>query len=263
MTLLSAKRLFPALVALAAMSAGPADAAVPVGATKVVVRTVTGTLGETVRTLVVQDQVSENEVIATKADAASQIVFEDSTTLTLGPNAQVTLDKFVYDPNPSKAAFFMTFTQGIMRFITGTLNHSAYSIKTPNGTIGVRGTNIYAAVSCTGAVCSTSLGSLQGTAVFTDHNGTQTVVGPGQFANFGGGAAGGSTGGGANLRADVLAGLAAALDQVAYAQAGLGGAGGGGGNGNGPAGNGGGGNNAPASSVEVLSFVNSASAPRP
>jgi FecR protein len=262
MTLLSARKLVPALVALAAMSAGPVGAAVPVGATKVVVRTVTGTLGETVRTLVVQDRVSQNEIIATKADSASQIVFEDSTTLTLGPNAEVTLDKFVYDPNPSKGKFFLTFTQGIMRFITGTLDHSAYSIKTPNGTIGVRGTNIYAAVSCTGAVCSTSLGSLQGTAVFTDNNGVQTVIGPGGFANFGGGAAGGSTGGGANLRADVLAGLAAALDQVAYAQTGLGGAGGGGGN-NAAASPGGGGNNAPASSVEVLSFVNTATAPPP
>jgi ferric-dicitrate binding protein FerR (iron transport regulator) len=232
MMLSSASKLLPALVALAAVLASPVHAAVPVGSTVIVVRTVTGTLGEDVRTLVVQDRVSQNEIIATKSDAASQIVFEDSTTLTLGPNAQVTLDKFVYDPNPSKGQFFLTITQGLMRFITGTLDHSAYTIKTPNGTIGVRGTNIYAAVSCAGAVCSTSLGSLQGTAVFTDKDGTQTVIGPGGFANFGGGAAGGSTGGGADLKAGILAGLGAALDQVAFAQVGLGGAFGGGGNSN-------------------------------
>jgi hypothetical protein len=266
MALLPLRKLLPAFAALAAMSAGPVDAAVPIGSTKVVVRTVTGTLGESVRTLVVQDRVSQDEIIATKADSASQIVFEDSTTLTLGPNAQVTLDKFVYDPNPSKGQFFLTVSQGIMRFITGTLDHSAYSIKTPNGTIGVRGTNIYLKVSCAGNAanasdCGTSLGSLQGVAVFTDNDGVQTVIGPGQFASFGSGFAGGSTGGGgASAQADVLAGLAAALDQVAYAQAGLGGTGGGGGN-NAAASPGGGGNNAPASSVEVLSQQTTRTAP--
>jgi hypothetical protein len=277
MTLTPLRNLVPALVAFAAMSAGSADAAVPIGSTKVVVRTVTGTLGESVRTLVVQDRVSQDEIIATKADSASQIVFEDSTTLTLGPNAQVTLDKFVYDPNPSKGQFFLTVSQGIMRFITGTLDHSAYSIKTPNGTIGVRGTNIYMKVTCAGqdaqgvapksaakpagTDCNTSLGSLQGVAVFTDNSGVQTVIGPGEFASFGSGFAGGSTGGGGGgAQADVLAALGAALDQVAYAQAGLGGGVGGGGN-SAAASPGGGGNNAPASTVEVLSQQTTQTAP--
>jgi ferric-dicitrate binding protein FerR (iron transport regulator) len=225
MTLLSARKILPAVVALAAMSAGPVDAAVPIGATKVVVRTVTGTLGETVRTLVVQDQVSQNEVIATKSDSASQIVFEDSTTLTLGPNAQVTLDKFVYDPSPSKAAFFLSLSEGLMRFITGTLDHSAYTIKTPNGTIGVRGTILYAAVNCSGKDCSTGVGSIRGDVIFTDHNGKQTIIHPGQFSSFGSGSSGGSDAGG-SAKDGVLAALAYALDLVGYAGGGSGGGGG-------------------------------------
>jgi ferric-dicitrate binding protein FerR (iron transport regulator) len=217
MTLSSANKLFVALVALAAVSAGPVYAAVEIGRTKVVVRTVTGTLGEAVRTLVVMDRVSQNEVIATKADAASQIVFEDSTTLTLGPNAQVTLDKFVYDPNPTKAAFFLTLSQGIMRFITGTLDHSAYTIKTPNGTIGVRGTILYASVNCAGSACSTGVGSLKGDVVFTDHDGKQVVIHPGGFASFGAGSSGGSGPGGAGgAGADALAGLGAALALIGF-----------------------------------------------
>jgi ferric-dicitrate binding protein FerR (iron transport regulator) len=222
MTLLPAHKLFVALVALAAVSARPVIAAVEIGNTKVVVRTVTGTLGETVRTLVVQDRVSQNEIIATKADSASQIVFEDSTTLTLGPNAQVTLDKFVYDPNPTKAAFFLTLGQGIMRFITGTLDHSAYTIKTPNGTIGVRGTILYAAVNCSGKDCSTGVGSIQGDVIFTDKDGKQTIIHAGQFKNFGSGASGDSDAGG-SAKDGVMAALAYALDLVGFGGGGYGG----------------------------------------
>jgi ferric-dicitrate binding protein FerR (iron transport regulator) len=242
MTLLPANKLFVALVALAAVSASPVCAAVEIGNTKVVVRTVTGTLGETVRTLVVQDRVSQNEIIATKADSASQIVFEDSTTLTLGPNAQVTLDKFVYDPNPTKAAFFLTLGQGIMRFITGTLDHSAYTIKTPNGTIGVRGTILYAAVNCSGKDCSTGVGSIQGDVIFTDKDGKRTIIHSGQFKNFGSGSSGDSDGGG-GAKDGVMAALAYALDLVGFG-AGADGAGGGFG---GPAAAGGAGFNAPQS----------------
>jgi ferric-dicitrate binding protein FerR (iron transport regulator) len=244
MTLLPAKMLLPAIVALAAVSACPVNAAVEIGNTKVVVRTVTGTLGETVRTLVVMDRVSQNEVIATKADSASQIVFEDSTTLTLGPNAQVTLDKFVYDPNPTKAAFFLTLSEGLMRFITGTLNHSAYTIKTPNGTIGVRGTILYTAVNCSGKECSTGVGSLQGDIIFTDKDGKQTIIHAGQFKNFGSGSSGDSDPGG-GAKDGVLAALGYALDLVGFG-AGVDGVGGGFG---GPAQNGNAGNNFPQNPV--------------
>ena len=233
-------RLFPAAVALAAVVATPADAAVSIGSTTVVVRTVTGTLERDIRTLVVRDRVSQNEVIATEPDAASEIVFEDGTNLTLGPNAKVTLDKFVYDPDPSRGAFFLTLTEGVLRFVTGSLAHQAYSIATPNGTIGVRGTDIYISVTCgtqesTGSTekpakpkdqatglgdqtllaatdCSTSLGSFQGEAVFTDLNGTPMIITAGGFVTVGAGSPGSTQA----TEAGVQAALAAALAQISF-----------------------------------------------
>jgi hypothetical protein len=111
-----------------------------IGSTIVVVRTVYGTLETQTKQLVVRDGVQRNELITTAADAASQIEFVDGTKLALGPRARVVLDKFVFDPSPSKGAFFLSVTEGVFRFVTGTMDHSNYAIKTPNGTIGVRGT---------------------------------------------------------------------------------------------------------------------------
>ncbi len=126
-----------AVMALAALA--PASAS-EIGSTVLVVRTVTGTLETQTRQLVIHDDVAQNEVIATAPDAASEIEFIDGTKLSLGPRAKVVLDKFVYDPDPSKGKFFLTVSEGVFRFATGHMDHQSYAITTPNGTLGVRGT---------------------------------------------------------------------------------------------------------------------------
>jgi len=118
----------------------PALAASDIGTTMVVVRTVTGTLETQVRQLVIHDNVEQNELIATGPDAASELQFIDGTKIALGPRAHVVLDKFVYDPNPSKGKFFLRVSEGVFRFATGHMDHQSYQITTPNGTLGVRGT---------------------------------------------------------------------------------------------------------------------------
>jgi hypothetical protein len=115
-------------------------AASDIGKTVIVVRTVTGTLQTEVRQLLINDNVSQNELISTAPDAASEIEFVDGTKLSLGPRARVVLDKFVYDPDPSRGAFFLTVSEGVFRFVTGKMAHQSYAISTPNGTVGVRGT---------------------------------------------------------------------------------------------------------------------------
>ncbi|HKT19503.1 MAG TPA: FecR domain-containing protein [Stellaceae bacterium] len=111
-----------------------------IGTTIVVVRTVTGTLETQTRQLVIHDDVAQNEVISTAPDAASEIEFVDGTKLSLGPRAKVVLDKFVFDPDPAKGKFYMTVSEGVFRFATGHMDHQSYAITTPNGTLGVRGT---------------------------------------------------------------------------------------------------------------------------
>lgn len=137
----SARTGFCALIVLAATALWPAMAA-EIGTTVVVVSNVMGTVKTVSRQLVINDNVEQDELIATAPDAATQIQFVDGTKVTLGPNAKVVLDKFVYDPSPGKGALVLSVSQGVLRFTTGNMAHENYKIVTPTGTLGVRGTDL-------------------------------------------------------------------------------------------------------------------------
>jgi hypothetical protein len=113
---------------------------VTVGNTKTVVRTVTGSIEGDLRRLKMRDDIYHNELITTGKGSATEIKFLDETTLTLGPNAEMTLDRFVFDPDPKKSAFVMTAAKGAFRFVSGKLPKKSYIIHTPSATIGIRGT---------------------------------------------------------------------------------------------------------------------------
>ncbi len=161
--------------------------AVNVGATSIIVRTVTGEIEEKVRHLVVKDSVYLNEVIATGADSATEIDFLDGTKISLGPNVRMTLDKFVFDPKPGRSTFVMTATEGVLRFFSGNLESSAYVIKTPTATIGIRGTIFTVVVLPDGTTAVTleepssyvSVANLLGQIIKLTTPGTGTVVSPG------------------------------------------------------------------------------------
>ena len=205
---------------VAALIVLPASAATEIGKTVVVVKTVTGQVEQSVRRLVVNDGVSQNEIITTEPDAASEIVFLDGTKISVGPRARITLDKFVYDADPSKGTFFLTATEGVFRFVTGSMAHQSYQIKTPNGTIGVRGTELNILVCSKNRPAkppgtatdpcdevsgdATTVEVLEGSAVFTDQSGVQTPLGQGQTRSILAPGAGGNTAGlEAGFHADV------------------------------------------------------------
>jgi len=50
------------------------------------------------RTLVTGDDVIFEETITTDKVGRSQLIFMDKSTLTIGPNSSVVIDKFVFDP---------------------------------------------------------------------------------------------------------------------------------------------------------------------
>ena len=132
------------LIAIAALAPHGAQAAISeqitIGNTRVVVRTVIGTFEGDLRVLELEDDVYHNELIETEEESATKLIFLDETTLTLGPQSSVVLDRFVFDPDPSKASLVMTATKGIFRFASGKLPKNAYRLHTPAATIGIRGT---------------------------------------------------------------------------------------------------------------------------
>jgi hypothetical protein len=51
----------------------------------------------------------------------------------------VRLDKFVYDPNKGSGTVAIEAARGAFRFSTGSQNKGEVKIKTPSGTLGIRG----------------------------------------------------------------------------------------------------------------------------
>jgi hypothetical protein len=92
-----------------------------------------------VRTLTINEALEQDDRIRTSADGSIQVRFVDDTLLTIGPNSEILLDKFVFDGTTAKN-LSIEVVRGAMRFVSGTSNHTAYEIKTPVATIGVRGT---------------------------------------------------------------------------------------------------------------------------
>lgn len=133
-----------AAVAAAGMAASPILAqAVGVNAAirnKVQIR---GAATKKVRPAVLRAQVILNDEVQTGAASQLQILLLDRTTFTVGANARVAVDRFVYDPAANSRSTGVSVARGAFRFMSGrNLRRPSGSatVRTPVATIGVRGT---------------------------------------------------------------------------------------------------------------------------
>src|SRR5215510_10476139 len=95
---------------------------------------------EAERVLRIGIDVQANELITTKANDRAHLVFLDGTSLTVGPNAVLTIDKFVYDPASSTGELAVNATRGVFRLVGGKISKSQpITVTTPSSTIGIRG----------------------------------------------------------------------------------------------------------------------------
>jgi hypothetical protein len=84
-----------------------------------------------------------DDVLETGADGAIGVTFRDNATVSIGPDTQLALDDFVFAPERQQYSFVTKMTRGTMAFVSGTiskLSPESVAVKTPVGTIGVRGT---------------------------------------------------------------------------------------------------------------------------
>ena len=140
-----------ALLAVAmAASVSPALAD-PVGLVQRLQNTVYGTPPHAARAPQHQrDGVDFNEVIQTAKNSAVEIGFVDGTNLTIGAEADVTIDAFVFDTDRSTGMAALTLSRGAFRWITGLMPADAVTIETPTATITIRGTNVKIGVRANG-----------------------------------------------------------------------------------------------------------------
>jgi trimeric autotransporter adhesin len=132
-----------------------------------------------VRRLVIGQEIVHDEQISTGGGGQTQILFLDESAMTVGPNSDVTIDNFVYDPNTGKGQLAMSATKGVMRFVGGKLskNEDSVSLRTPSAVIGIRGGVFLANVAASG---QTEVTFLYGKGLMvTANNVTQTITRPG------------------------------------------------------------------------------------
>ncbi|HYJ81407.1 MAG TPA: FecR family protein [Allosphingosinicella sp.] len=133
-----------------AAAAAAALAASPLGAQAVGVNAavrnkvaIVGAGTKKARPAVVRERVNLNDEVRTAAASQLQILLLDRTTFTVGANARVAVDRFVYDPARNSRSTAVSVTRGAFRFMSGRGLRSPSgpaSVRTPVATIGVRGT---------------------------------------------------------------------------------------------------------------------------
>lgn len=80
------------------------------------------------------------DVLSTKNKSQLQILLLDRSSLTIGSNARLAIDRFVYDPGKERS-LTATVSKGAFRFMSGRKSaKSSASIGSSVGTIGIRGT---------------------------------------------------------------------------------------------------------------------------
>jgi hypothetical protein len=71
------------------------------------------------------------------------VTFKDDTVMSFGSDTDLTVDEYLYAPNQGKLKLGSKLAKGSLNYVSGViakLQPEAVSIKTPTGTIGVRGT---------------------------------------------------------------------------------------------------------------------------
>ena len=83
------------------------------------------------------------DVLVTSTDGGLAFIMRDGTRVSLGPQTELTVDQFAYDPSHGKFALLLKLGSGILAYVSGkiaTFSPESVRVQTPVATIGVRGT---------------------------------------------------------------------------------------------------------------------------
>ena len=179
---------------LAAVIAAPA-AAQSIGAVSAVNPQATSTApGQPQRTILIGASIVHSEHVATGPEGLTQILFVDSSSFSVGPNSDIVIDEFVYDPANNTGKLAASATKGVFRFVGGKiskLGETPVTVNTPSASIGIRGGMFSLTIDAEGTTAVKNFGDLMrvrskatGEAQDVYRNDFYVTVGTtGQFAN--------------------------------------------------------------------------------
>lgn len=122
------------------LSATAATAADGVGHAKGVVDLARAKSQVGTRTLNLGADIFLGDRIETDQVGEAQLLFKDGTRMVVGSNSALVIEEFLFRAGAADNKFTVQAMGGAFRFISGEAGNAAYSIRTPTGTIGLRGT---------------------------------------------------------------------------------------------------------------------------
>lgn len=101
-----------------------------------------------VNSVQVGSDIQMRDLIKSGDNSALQMLLLDETTFTVGPKAEIVVDKFVYDPDAGTGEMAATVARGAFRMMSGKTarNPENVSVDTPVASMGIRGTIVEGAV---------------------------------------------------------------------------------------------------------------------
>jgi len=93
--------------------------------------------------------VLRSDIIRTGTTSSAGIVMTDDSTLSLGPNSELVLKDYMFNPKEGKFSFVTRMAKGTFSYISGIIGKLApdsIRIEMPEATIAVRGTKLLVSV---------------------------------------------------------------------------------------------------------------------
>ncbi len=110
------------------------------GVASIVNPTAKGQISGRSRTIHVGDAIFRNERITTGPRGQVQLLLLDKTSVTVGPNSDLVIDKYVYDRSTNSGSMAMRYSKGVFRFVGGrSSKDQSVEVNTPTAVIGIRG----------------------------------------------------------------------------------------------------------------------------
>src|SRR5262249_53755826 len=91
----------------------------------------------------------EGDVLRTGADGRLGVVLRDDTRVSLGPETEIRIDRFLFAPAQGQLALVLKMARGVAAYVSGRiakLSPDAVRVETPVAIVGVRGTEFAAKV---------------------------------------------------------------------------------------------------------------------
>ena len=91
------------------------------------------------------DAIFATDTLRTSGEASLGVTMRDDTRLSLGPNSEVRVDRYVYAPGEGGLGMVLKFVRGVAVYVSGRiakLSPDSVRLEAPSAIVGVRGTTV-------------------------------------------------------------------------------------------------------------------------